>query len=150
VINTIHKFLKKRALVPPDESGSGERALQLAIAALLMEVANADYEISESERATVRSIVIENYSVTPEEATAIAARAEQDAEHVTSLYPFTRLIATECSLEDRIEIVSMLWRVTAADGYIDAHEEHLVRKIADLLYVPHSHFIRARHQHQDY
>lgn len=125
------------------------RALRLATAALLMEVAGADYNISESEREAIRSLVNEKYSVTPEEAAAIAERAEQEAEHATSLYPFTRLITAECSLEDRIEIVSMLWQVTAADGYIDSHEEHLVRKIADLLYVPHSQFIRTRLQHHD-
>ena len=149
MINTIHSFFKKRALVTKDDQGDDGRALQLATAALLMEVASADYEISESEREMIRSIVTGKYSVTLEEAAAIAARAEQDTDHVTSLYPFTRLIVAECSMEDRVEIVSMLWRVTAADGSIDAHEEHLVRKIADLLYVPHNQFIRTRLQQQD-
>ena len=131
------------------ETDDDGRALRLATAALLMEVASADHNISESERGAIQSLVHEKYAVTPEEAAAIAERAEQEAEHTTSLYPFTRLINAECSLEDRIEIVSMLWQVTIADGYIDSHEEHLVRKIADLLYVPHSQFIRTRLQHHD-
>ena len=149
MINTINRFLKKRALVANDDSVDDGRSLQIATAALLMEVANADYDISESERETIRSIVSESFSVAPEEAAAIAGNAEKSTKHVTSLYPFTRLITAECSLEDRIEIVGMLWRVTVADGSIDAHEEHLVRKIADLLYVPHNQFIRARLRHED-
>jgi len=135
--------------MPAEEGSKNEHALRLASAVLLMEVASADYEISESERETIRSIVEKKYSITPEEALAIAHRAEQDARQVTSLYPFTRLMNAECSLQERIELVSMLWQVTAADGYIDAHEEHLVRKIADLLYVPHSEFIRTRLHHED-
>ena len=149
MISTLYKFLYSRELVPVDADENDERALQLATAALLMEVASADYDISDVERDAIRSIVEEKYSVTPDEAVAIAHRAERDTEHTTSLYPFTRMINAECSLDERVEIVSMLWQVTAADGYIDAHEQHLVRKIADLLYVPHSQFIRTRLQHDD-
>jgi uncharacterized tellurite resistance protein B-like protein len=51
-------------------------------------------------------------------------------------------------MEDRIEIVHRLWEVTFLDGEVHAREEHLVRKVADLLYVPHSQFIRGKVKHQ--
>jgi uncharacterized tellurite resistance protein B-like protein len=149
VINALYKFLYNREPAPDDKGEGQERALQLATAALLMEVASADHHISDAERDTIRSIVEEKYSITADEAVAIAHRAEQDTKHITSLYPFTRMINAKLSLEERVEIVSMLWQVTAADGHIDAHEQHLVRKIADLLYVPHSQFIRTRLQQDD-
>jgi uncharacterized tellurite resistance protein B-like protein len=47
-------------------------------------------------------------------------------------------------MDERARIVGMLWKVSSADGHIDAHEEHLVRKVADLLYVPHARFIQAK------
>lgn len=147
MIKKLYKIISQREQAA--DAVDDDRTLQLATAALLMEVASADYEISASERDTVRRLVEENYGVTADEAAEIAARAEQDTNHVTSLYPFTRMIMDECSMEDRVEIVNMLWQVTAADGIIDAHETHLVRKIADLLYVPHSEFIRTRLQHDD-
>ena len=149
MIGSIRKFLGKGVIVQDETLDDGERAIQLATAALLMEVANADSEISDEERIAIRSIVTDNFSITPDEAMAIAEKAEQDTGHVTSLYPFTRRITAECSMEDRIEIVSMLWRVTVADGRVDAHEEHLVRKIAGLLYVPHSQFIRTKLLHHN-
>ena len=148
MLGKIYKLLSSAEPLSGDE-GEGKRAIQLATAALLMEVASADYNISEVERDTIRSIVEEKYAVSADEALEIAHRAEQDTRHVTSLYPFTRMLNAECDLQERAEIVSMLWKVTAADGVIDAHEEHLVRKIADLLYVPHSQFIRARLDHDD-
>ena len=149
MISTLQKLLGDRGIIPVNDGEDDERALRMATAALLMEVASADFNISESERETITALVNEKYTVTPDEAAAIAKRAEREVDHTTSLYPFTRLINAECSLDDRIEIVNMLWQVTAADGYIDSHEEHLVRKIADLLYVPHSQFIRTRLQHHD-
>ena len=150
MIKALYTLLYRRELVPDDDADSKRRALQLATAALLMEVADADYDVSDAERDAIRKIVEEKFSITPDEAEEIAARAEQDAGHVTSLYPFTRKIVAECSMDERIEIIGMLWQVTAVDGCIDAHEEHLVRKIAKLLYVPHGQFIRMRHKHDKY
>ena len=148
MIGKIYKLLSTAEPLAEDGRVDNQRVLQLATAALLMEVASADYDISDAEREVIRSIVEKKYAVSQEEAIEIAHRAEQDTHHVTSLYPFTRMLNAECDLQERVEIVSMLWQVTAADGVIDAHEEHLVRKIADLLYVPHSQFIRARLEHE--
>jgi len=127
----------------------GEQALRVATAALLVEAARADDQITEEERTAARRVVENGYSLSPEQARELVDMAEREAANVTSLYPFTRLITSECSLDDRTEIVRMLWEVTHADGHIDAHEEHLVRKMANLLYVPHSRFIQTRLQTTD-
>ncbi|MBT8116656.1 MAG: TerB family tellurite resistance protein, partial [Gammaproteobacteria bacterium] len=105
MISKLNRFLFSREAA--DEDQNDGRALQLATAALLMEVASADYDISDAERDAIRSIVEEKYSITPDEAATIAQRAERDTEHTTSLYPFTKMINAECSLEERVEIVSM-------------------------------------------
>jgi uncharacterized tellurite resistance protein B-like protein len=149
MISTIQSLLKKHL---PSNSGAGqdaEHALQVATAALLMEVAAADDEISDAERQLVKRIVEEIHAVSPDEAREICGLAERQADRATSLFPFTRLITSECSLEDRIEIVNRLWEITFLDGKVHAHEEHLVRKVADLLYVPHSQFIRGKIKQQD-
>lgn len=130
--------------VPDDD-----RALRLATAALLMEVASIDDGVSEVERDRIHAMVLERYDVTPAEAREIAQHAERDVDQATSVYPFTRLLNEECSLEERIEIVGMMWQVSMADGHIDAHETHIIRKIADLLYVPHSRFVQERLKHSE-
>jgi uncharacterized tellurite resistance protein B-like protein len=118
--------------------------LQLATATLLMEVARADNSISDEERRDVMRLIENHYALSPELTQEIALSAERKAKHSTSLYPFTRLINQSCSPEDKVRIIGMLWRVTCADGYVDKYEEHLVRKIADLLYVPHRDYIRMK------
>ena len=149
MITTIQVLLKKYSRSAVTLQEDGEQALRVATAALLIEVARADGQITEEERAVAQRVVENGYSLSPEQARELVDTAERQTADVTSFYPFTRLITNECSMEDRTEIVRMLWEVTHADGRIDADEEHLVRKVANLLYVPHSRFIQTRLQTTD-
>lgn len=146
MFGTIQGLLKKAICTTQDESLDREQGLRMATVALLMEVARADYGTSDEEQQVILRIVERYFAVSASQALEIAVAAESHADDMTSLYPLTRLITTECSLEERIEIIRLLWEVTFADGHVDKHEEHLVRKVADLLYVPHRQFIRARLQ----
>jgi uncharacterized tellurite resistance protein B-like protein len=147
MIATIQAFLSKHLGDAGNAvQGDDGRALQLAMATLLMEVACADTEITEVERRTVRNLLETQFELSPEITHEIAEAAGHEAELATSLYPMTRLINSECSAADKAQLIQMLWTVTCADGRIDDHEEHLVRKVADLLHVPHREFIRAKLQ----
>ena len=121
-----------------------ELTLQVATAALLMEVAAADDHISDEERIRIEVLVSKLYSLPAGAAHELSSRAEALIEDATSLFPFTRLITSECSMEQRVGIVRMLWEVAFVDDTVHALEEHLVRKVADLLYVPHNQFIRGK------
>jgi uncharacterized tellurite resistance protein B-like protein len=144
MLAAIRSFLREFALpLAADESG-GEHSLQLAVGLLLLDVARADMEISPEERHVARQLLERFFPVSPAQAQVLVDAAQREAEQATSLYPFTRLINRECNLEERTRIVGMLWKVSSADGRIDAHEEHLVRKVADLLYVPHARFIQEK------
>lgn len=146
MISTIRVFLTQRLQMQEISEDNSEN-LQTATALLLMEIARADHDISEQERVAIQRIIERQHAVTPEQALEIVQAAEQQVGEVTSLHPFTSMLNRECSMEDRIGIVSLLWEVTFADGRIDAHEEHLVRRVADLLHVPHREFIRTKLQH---
>jgi uncharacterized tellurite resistance protein B-like protein len=144
MIESIKKLLVKHAGSTQGATGQDEHALQLATATLLMEVARADLDISDEERRAIRRAIEAHYELSPETTRQIIRDAEHEAEHSTSLYPFTRLINRECSYQEKLHIIRMSWQIICADGYTDKHEEHLVRRIADLLHVPHREFIRAK------
>lgn len=146
MIATLQALLKKYTPLPQDEPLDDEQALRMAAVALLIEVARADSRVSDEERQVILRIIERCYSVSTGQALEIADAAEDYADGLTSLYPLTRLLTSECSLEERVAIVRLLWEVTFADGHVDKHEEYLVRKVADLLYVPHNQFIRTRLQ----
>jgi len=147
MLAAIRTFLRRYSIAPPDDEPDGEHDLRLAVALLLLEVARADTEITAEERQVAWQLLERFFPVSSDQAQALVDTAQHTARHATSLYPFTSLIKHECDLDERTRIVEMLWKVSSADGRIDAHEEHLVRKVADLLYVPHARFIQAKLVH---
>lgn len=147
MLAAIRTFLRGYVLPLADDEPGGESSLQMAVGLLLLDVARADMEVSTEERRVARQLLERFFPVSPDQAQALVDAAQREAEQATSLYPFTSLINRECDLEERTRIVGMLWKVSCADGRIDAHEEHLVRKVADLLYVPHARFIQTKLVH---
>lgn len=122
-----------------------ERAYQLATAALLIEMTRADHDVKSVERNAVTQAVQRAFDLDGSQTEELLALAEQEADTATSLYEFTRLINRHFDAKQKEHIVELLWRVALADGEIDKYEDHLVRKVADLIYVPHLSFIRAKH-----
>ncbi len=128
------------------QSNEPEEAMSLALAAgaLLFEVSKADYSQDPNEVEKVRQLLLQHYAISLEEIEAFIASAQHQATDSTSLYPFTRYINDNCNSEEKFQLVKSLWEVAAEDGHICKYEEHLIRKIADLIYVPHRDFIRAK------
>ena len=143
MIDTIRAFLGRHLDTVIDQGDDGQ-AIRMAIATLLMEVARAHSATTEAERRAVQRLIETHFALPPDVSQTIAAAAEHEAEHATSLYPLTSMINRECSQQDKRQVVRMLWEVSFADGHLDRHEEHIIRRIADLLHVPHREFIRAK------
>jgi uncharacterized tellurite resistance protein B-like protein len=147
MIRRIQKFFSDRI-----QSGvhggqqSNEQALRLATAALLIEVTRADFHVEQSERRAVVSAVQDLFEISRQETDELVAMAEEEVDGAVSLFQFTQLVDQEFSQQQKAEIIEMMWRVAFADLDKDKHEEYLVRKVADLLHVPHSTFIRTRHK----
>jgi uncharacterized tellurite resistance protein B-like protein len=75
--------------------------------------------------------------------------AEAESREATDYYQFTSLVREHYSQEERQRIVELLWRAAYADARISAHEQHVIRKIADLLYVPQAAYIDAKMRARD-
>lgn len=136
---------KKLFEVPPRESeAEREHRLQLAAAALLIETARADFSEDEAEQASLRSLLCETLDLSPEEVDTLLRQAGEQLDEATSLYDFTRVINDHYSAAHKLELVSSMWRVAYADGRLDKYEEYLIRQVAELIYVPHSDYIRVK------
>ena len=125
-------------------SSSGPHALQLATAALLLEMMRMDDKISAAERSTALAALQNEFGLAATELAALVKLAEDEARQATSYYQFTSLINKSCDRAQKAKIIEYLWQVAYADGHLDAHESHLMRKLADLLYVPQADYLAAK------
>ncbi|MCH2339488.1 TerB family tellurite resistance protein [Pseudomonas sp. NPDC047963] len=119
-------------------------SVEVAAAALLIEVGRADYESDAEEQKAIIEAIRLGSGVEDGELASLVASAQETAERSTSLYEFTTLINAQYSMDEKFVLIKALWRVAAADGDIHRYEDHLIRRIADLLYVAHTDFIRAK------
>ncbi|WP_339339131.1 TerB family tellurite resistance protein [uncultured Oceanicoccus sp.] len=118
--------------------------IQLAAAALLIELSRADFQRAPQEQQAIETALQKSFKLSDEQLAKLIDLAEQENRDATSLYQFTNLIKDEYSLEQRFQLVKMLWQVAMADGELSKYEDHLIRKIAELIYLPHSQFIQAK------
>lgn len=130
----------------PEDSAGGniEHQLQRAATALLVELVHADHQVEDSELDSLRSAVQQALQLGEEEVKDIVDMATTAAREATSLYEFTRLINDHYSAEQKYTLVESMWRIAYADGNLDKYEEHLIRNVSELIYVPHRDFIRLK------
>lgn len=123
-----------------------DHSLRVATALLLVEVARADYQEDLTEDATVLELIKRHFELDDAEAALLISEARREADHAASLQAFTRRLHEALSERDKLEVVEMLWKVALADQRLDKHEDYVVRKVAELLYVPHRELIRIRNR----
>ena len=126
------------------EEDAPEKMLRLATAALFVEMIRVDFEVTDEERASLEQEVRAALDLGNEETEEIIQLAEKESAEAVELFQFTRLIDRAFAPAQKIELVERLWRLAFSDSHLDKHEEHLVRKVADLLHVPHKDFIGAK------
>lgn len=147
MLKAIRDFVEKQIMVPaPPEQQSEDHSLRLATAALLVEMSRQDDKIQDTERRAVEKALRERFDLSRDEVDDLYNLAEQEVSEATDYYQFTSLIKDNFSPKQKERVVELLWQVAIADGHIDRYEEHMVRRISELLYLPHSSFIRAKHR----
>ncbi len=135
-------WFKKDEEQHSDDTNSPQRAA----AALLLEVAFADDEFSEQERKALPALLSKHTNLTTQECLEVIEIAAQDVDHATSLHQFTHYLNEQFTLEEKINLVTTLWLVALSDDQIDKYEDHMIRKISDLLHLRHSEFMQCKHK----
>lgn len=136
LINRIKELLRAPA-------GEGEQAqsrhqadeLQVAAAALMIEAARMDDRFDADEKAEIAGLVKVRFGLSDEEAQTLIETAHREVSRSEQLFPFTRLVKDRFSIEERVELMEMLWQVVYADEDLHHYEANLMRRIAGLLYV---------------
>jgi len=145
MLQRIKNFFDQR-LVPEPVAGDqdSEHVLRLAVGALLLEMTHMDGEVWPEQREAVKTAVLEHFDLDQSEATELLELAEAERSESTDYFQFTSLINGVYTPEQKIGLVELLWKIAYANEDLHKYEEYLVRKVSNLLHVPHSAFIAAK------
>lgn len=118
--------------------------LELAMAVLLYEVAAADTEILPSEENAMLKLLAQSFQLNTQQSNELLVNAKSHQHNAVSLQEFTHILRQHLDREQRVNFLRELWQVANSDETIDQNEEHIIRRICDLLYLNHSDFIKAK------
>jgi len=144
MLNKIKDFFEEKFAASKSGGKKDESSVRLAAAALLIEIAYADSDITEVEKTRLKKSLHEKFSLSMYVLDELVELAENEIRNTHSTYEFTRLINEEYNKEQKYLLIQTMWEIAFADGKLNPYEEAMIRKLADLLYVPHGEFIRAK------
>lgn len=143
MLKSIRDFFDQRINQAHAPAGDAHR-LQLATAALLVEVVRGDGSIAPAEREALLAAIGAKFALTADEAAALIELAEQETRLANDYFQFTSLINRSFSQPQKLRVIELMWQVAYADAALSSHEQHVLRKIAELLHVPHGDYIAAK------
>jgi len=123
-----------------------DKELHLAAAVILLEVAKADFETTESELTRLYQTMERRLQLSHQELLDLISQAHVLSDWEASLHNHMKTINAHYSYEEKVIFLRDMWEVACSDGEIHHYEEHLIRRASDLLYLPHADFIRTKHQ----
>ncbi len=146
MISKIKTFFQDKVLANGAEhhQETSAKAIKKASAALLVEIMVTDGMIDEREQESIKSILQKTFDLSSNECNELFDLARNEVTEATSLYQFTGQVNLHFSADDKFELIKQMWHVALIDDVLDKYEESLIRKVADLIYLPHSQFIKAK------
>ena len=142
MLKSIQNIFRHRNQEVSDSSEIYQR--ELAYASLLVEVIKSDDKFDDRERAKLLDVLSKKLKIRDDELKNFAELAKQKSDESTSLYEFTREINDKYEYDEKVKLIEDLWRIAYSDGQLDKYEDYVIRKIADLIYVTHSDFIKSK------
>ena len=144
MIKKIKDLITKISNKEEIEESSNILQLDRACAALLVEIAFADKDFDEREKESLKESLLKSYAIDIETINEIINDAEKTVNESTSLYEYTRTVNDEFEYPQKLNLLENLWKVAYADETLDKYEEHLLRKISDLIHISHSDYINVK------
>lgn len=138
----LKQFLEK--LITSEPEAENRNPVEIAAATLLMEVAWADHKIEDQELEHIRQALSQHFDLDGPTLDAIMDESRDHHDSSVGLYAFTRTLTEAWDEPARYDLVVAMWALALEDDSLHRFEEHMIRKISELLYVSHSRFIAAK------
>ncbi len=119
-------------------------ALHVAVVVLLLEVAYADEKLSSEDRSGIQGFIESRARLSEAATDELLQLADQVRKQSIELWQFTHLIAENFSLEQKLDLIEMMWRIIYDDGKLNMEEDNLVHKLSTLVGLRHSELIESK------
>lgn len=140
MLKSIKSFVELFVVVQEQE----QPRLSLAAAALFVEMASQDEHIDTAEKDTIKALLEKQFGVNGEDADQLFDLARKALHEATDYYQFTRLIAQNFSQPEKVQLIESLWEIALADQVLHKYEEHMIRRICDLIHVSHKDMMQTK------
>lgn len=150
MLDGVRSFFQRKMQPAPSVEGNGTTAddntyrLHVAACALLLELAHADEEFTNTERAHIEAVLQRHFALDADTAKHLIELAEAERKSSTDLYQFTSLIKNSYDLGQKTLLAEIMWGLILTDGEIARHEGYILRKIANLLDLKPGYLAQAR------
>jgi uncharacterized tellurite resistance protein B-like protein len=149
MLEAIRRFVRERLVGTENPKAAPGGApspsgVQLAACALLLELAHADGEFSPEEQRHIESTLQRHFGLDEASGAELLRLAEAARAESLDHFQFTRLVAAEYNLAQKMVLAEVMWGVILADGRLSDHETHLVRKMASLMQLEPGYLAEAR------
>ena len=141
MLNRIKSLLGSGGNVKPEE---GKERIQVATCVLLLEMAHTDGEFHAMEGTLIQNLLQQKFDLSEAATAELMDFARQEREESLDLYQFAKQINENFTIEEKLEVLEVLWRIIYADGVLDKYEDYLVRQLATLLRLSHRQMIDAK------
>ena len=142
MLKSIQNIFQHRKQEMSDSSEIYQR--ELAYASLLVEVIKSDEKFDDRELTELFDVLSRKFKIHDNELQNFAELAKKKSNDSTSLFEFTREINDQYEYDEKVKLIEDLWRIAYSDGQLDKYEDYVIRKVADLIYVTHSDFIKSK------
>ena len=131
-----------KSSLPPGESKS--KKLQVATAALLVEIAEADGDFTDDERKRIIDLMKAEFNLDDECVKELLDLSEKKVKDSISVYEFTSVINESFNQQEKLDLIKNLWRIIYQDGKLDSHEDRLIKIIGSTMNLEHRDVIGAK------
>jgi len=133
VMDFFKRWMEPAGATPATEDGGTDRRIQVAVCALMVEMARIDHVFTQDELQVLTEALSNRFGLSRDEIRALIADAESEPNDSVDLWHFAKTINDNLTIDEKVALVESLWRVVLVDGHMDEHEHYLMLKMKHLL-----------------
>jgi uncharacterized tellurite resistance protein B-like protein len=127
-----------------EEKVDQERKLEIATCVVLLEAASVDSKLSKEELQKIIELLKEKFQLSDSSVSELIETSKKEREGSTGVWPYTHLINEDLTIEEKYELMGMIWKVIYSDKTLDEFENYIAHELLNLLNLDHNKFIELK------